>query len=248
MLLGNGLAIGPLFSGMLTGLFIGDRQKGKRGFDTFVATRPISDPQLAFVVLKATATSTVVAWLVLVTGILVGALGLVVRDGPAAFQSFTERLNAMPVWAPPLWVISSLWFALVLSAWSTTIILAGRRWFVSSASYVFWGTIILIFVVAKCELAPESTWPLVQTLMLCGGIALTVVTACAFAAARRRGFIGHRAIGSSVGMWLVSSTAVMFALQPLAPLSVIVLMCGILALALAPVAAAPLALSWNRHR
>jgi len=230
VVLSSGLAMGPLLSGILAGLFMGDRQKGKRGFDAFVATRPIGDSQLAFAVLKATVTSNVVAWLVLLTGILAGALGLVARDGPAAFQSFTERLSATPVWAPPLMVISSLWFALALSAWTTTLMLAGRGWFISMMSFLFWATVILIFVVTQCKLVPESAWPFVQVLMLCGGIALTLATAYAFAAARRRGFIGRRAIYFAVGMWLVSSAAVVFAFQSLASHSVIVLMCGILAL------------------
>lgn len=248
VLLGNGLVAGPVLSGLLVGLFIGDRQKGKRGFDTFVATRPISDSQLAFVVLKASAASTIVAWLVSLSGILVGALSVLLRDGPAAFQPFAERLSSMHAWEPPFLVLVSLGFALVLSGWSTTIMLAGRWWFVASAWFAFWGTIILIVVVTQCKLVTESTWPMVQVLLVGGGIALTLVTAYAFFAARRRGFIGHRAIYSSVALWLVSSAAVVFALQSSAPPSVIVLMCGILALTLGPMAVAPLALGWNRHR
>jgi len=69
-----------------------------------------------------------------------------------------------------------------------------------------------------------------------------------FVAARRHRFIGDRAIGTAGGIWLVMCTVIVVALSRENPVSVTVLICGTMALSIAAVAAAPLALAWNRHR
>lgn len=126
--------------------------------------------------------------------------------------------------------------------------LTGRQWVFSTVNLVFWGGIILVFVLGKFGLVPRSALPLVRVLAFCGGIILTLVSAYMFAAARRRRHIGHRAVGSAGGIWLVLCAVIVVALSPVMPVSATVLMCGIIALSIAAVAAAPLALAWNRHR
>ena len=94
------------------------------------------------------------------------------------------------------------------------------------------------------ELLPEFPWQ-----YLIGGAAV-LATAGGFGMAVRRGLIGWPTCGIATAGWLTlcglagSLSLLLSSLEP-APL---VFMAGLLALPMAPLAAAPLALSWNRHR
>lgn len=248
-MLGGTLFMGPLFCGIFVGAFIGNRQGAKDSFTTFMATRPLSDSQLAFVVLRAATKSIMVVWLVLVTGAAVSILGsAALGHHSAALDALKEQLTAMPVWAPPLLVVGSLWLAYAICSWTATLMLTGRQWLFSVVNLVFWGGIIGVFILGNFRLIPSRALPLVQPLVFCGGMALMIVSAYAFLAARQRQFIGQRAVVFAIGFWLPASAIVAVAMWPSTSISAIVLMCGILALSVTPVAAAPLALAWNRHR
>ncbi len=248
-MLGGALFMGPLFSGIFVGAFIGNRQGRKDSFTTFMATRPLNDSQLAFIVLRAAATSILAVWLVLVTGALVSIFGsAALGHHSAALDALKQQLASMPALVPPLAVAGSLWLSYASCAWTTTIMLTGRQWVFSTVNLVFWGGVILVFVLGRFGLVPRSALPLVHLLTFCGAIVLTLVTAYAFAVARRRRFVKDRAIVSAIVIWLVSCAVAVLALWPSWPVSAIALACGILALSIAPVAAAPLALAWNRHR
>jgi len=248
-MLGGALLLGPLFTGIFVGAFVGNRQGSKDSFTTFMATRPVSDSQLAFIVLKAAVASVLVTWLVLVTGALVSIFASVaLGNHPMAWEALKEQVDGMPVWVPPLLVVGSLWLAYTSCSWTATIMLTGRQWVFATVNLVFWGGIILAFVLGNFGLVPRCALPLVRFLAFCGGIALTLVSAYMFVAARRHRFIGDRAIGTAGGIWLVMCTVIVVALSRENPVSVTVLICGTMALSIAAVAAAPLALAWNRHR
>ena len=248
-MLGGALLLGPLFTGIFAGAFVGNRQGRKDSYTTFMATRPVSDSQLAFIVLKAAVASALVTWIVLVTGAMVSIFGsAALGHHPVELEALKEQVAGMPVWVPPLLFAGSLWLAYTSCSWTATLMLTGRQWVFSTVNLVFWGGIILVFVLGKFGLVPRSALPLVRVLAFCGGIILTLVSAYMFAAARRRRHIGHRAVGSAGGIWLVLCAVIVVALSPVMPVSATVLMCGIIALSIAAVAAAPLALAWNRHR
>jgi hypothetical protein len=248
-MLGGALLMGPVFAGIFVGGLIGNRQGGKDSFAAFVATRPLSDPQLAFVVLRAATTSIVAVWLVLVTGALASILGsAALGHHSAELDALTQKLATLPVFYASLALVGSLWLSYTFCSWTATLMLTGRQWLFGVANLLFWGGAIVAFILANFRLVPRAALPFVQPLVFCAGIAVMLVSTYAFVSARQRRFIGQKTIAISVGTWLLLCAIVAVAMWPWTPISAIVLMCGMLALSVAPVAAAPLALAWNRHR
>jgi hypothetical protein len=82
------------------------------------------------------------------------------------------------------------------------------------------------------------------------GVCCLLGTTCAFLAARRQYLITSRILCFGFGLWLVLCISVGFIWLPgkEPELSSIVLVAGLLTLPVAPLATAPLALAWNRHR
>ena len=94
------------------------------------------------------------------------------------------------------------------------------------------------------EFIPEFPWQYFV------GVAATLTTAASFGMALKRRLIGWPTCGIATAGWLALcglAGSVSLLLGSLEPAS-LVLLAGLLALPLAPLAAAPLALSWNRHR
>jgi hypothetical protein len=67
-----------------------------------------------------------------------------------------------------------------------------------------------------------------------------------FARAKRRELIGSRTVGLAAMAWVVIAASGWFVVRPEPVAGAIV--CGLLVLCVLPLSAAPLALSWNRHR
>jgi len=143
-----------------------------------------------------------------------------------------------------------VWGAMGLGASMT---LMGRPWLL----WVFWFAIcsigpalVALDTLHALNLIPFSVLPLVRSLPWTIGMCCLIGTALAFFAARRRHLIALRTLCLGPALWLLLCICVGSVWLPRdnpAP-SAIVLAMGLLALPAAPLAAAPLALAWNRHR
>ena len=110
---------------------------------------------------------------------------------------------------------------------------------------LFAGTLIVNLLV------PEHLIPTVlAALALVVGAVCCVGTATGLLVARRRGLIGINTVWLATGTWLSLSCVVARLLldDPFTKVHQIVFMFGMLSLPLSPLAAAPLAVAWNRHR
>jgi len=114
--------------------------------------------------------------------------------------------------------------------------------------------LIAAFVVAtllsKFALADRTRLILGQAFLTTVGAAILLGTAWLFTVAHRRSLIQTTTLGVVAGVWLIATVLVMLQppLPPESPRLAYLLIAATLALAIAPLAAAPLAVAWNRHR
>jgi hypothetical protein len=81
-------------------------------------------------------------------------------------------------------------------------------------------------------------------------VTIALGTVWAFVAARRRGLIGSPTVASAFSVWAVLGGLIVldWVQHPARPLILGVLAACLATLVVAPLAAAPLALAWNRNR
>jgi hypothetical protein len=107
-----------------------------------------------------------------------------------------------------------------------------------------------LMVLGRFAMTPPARELMLQIAIGLVGVALIGVTGWLYAAAWRRGHIDGRTAGSALAIWLllVAAGAMLFPMNAEIPKSTYVLVTGLLALVVAPAAAAPLAVAWNRTR
>jgi hypothetical protein len=119
------------------------------------------------------------------------------------------------------------------------------RTFVAGAFAIL--VMVLLMKYGLTEDARRAVWK-----VICGaaGAAAVAGTAWAFVAARRRSLVDGVTTLAAAAMWAAGCTlgVMMLPMTQESPLVAYLLGAGFLALAVAPLAAAPLAVAWNRHR
>jgi hypothetical protein len=143
-----------------------------------------------------------------------------------------------------------VWGLLGLGASMT---LMGRPWLLWGfwlAICSFGPALVLLDTLHALHLIPFSVLPLFRSLPWTIGIGCVLGTAWAFFTARRQDFIASRTLCLGLGLWLMLCICMgfMWLRRSQPELSSIVLVMGLLAMPVAPLATAPLALAWNRHR
>jgi hypothetical protein len=236
-------AVLPVLAALINGVVMGNVNLGNDlVMGSFLATRPMTPTAQAYVILRAAAASLLLAW-------AFWALAVAVAYGIcAAISGWPDPL--IPVdydWRQILPIFAASWIlmASVLSA-----MLTGRgRLIVQLVT----GTILayIAFVLfAKYALPRESQDAAMGAMATMIGVALIGGTIAAFVAARRRALVEASTAWAALAVWAALVVVAVLALPstiPAPPAAYIVLV-GVLALAVAPLAAAPLALAWNRHR
>jgi len=243
----------PLFAGFIVG------QCGRKSvIDDFKATLPVSNSRLSAMILRPGAAGLSSAWAIYVAGLLfmIGWYFMVGQGDAIPLGQYNSVKNAVLElgYANTLLLVASgivvVWGAMGLGASMT---LVGRPWLL----WGFWlaicsiGPVLLVLdTLHALNLIPFSVAPLFSSLPWTIGICCLLGTAWAFSAARRRYLIASTTICLGLGLWLLLCCSVGLTWLPrddLGP-STIVLVMGLLALPVAPLATAPLALAWNRHR
>jgi hypothetical protein len=230
--------------GFIMGLVIGltGPQDGKLEMGQFLATRPMTNTDYAWMILKTTGLNVVGGWLVWCFA--AGGVSLVLW----CLDLHSGRIlpPEMQWWHVPL---------ILLATWLTTalvscLVLCGRPRFLVGLICTFFGLIILGIMFGKWGLSETERLRFHQGIYILSAIAFAGLTTWAFAAAWRHQLIGKLTITLAAGMWTVAAVSVVVDsfVNHRESLHWSILAVGVAALAVAPFATTPLSLAWNRHR
>jgi hypothetical protein len=208
----------------------------------FLATRPMTDTDLARTILKTAGQGVIIAWAIwavafLAVYVILLACGVVPQAGlPKEVEWWYFPATLLGLWAT-LTLVTSLG-------------LMGRPHLVVILFILGVSLFIGTSLVSKYVLSHDGQRLLVRGCQIAVSIAFVLGTAWAFVVARRRSLIAASTMYLAIAAWLLLCALVGIdrLLHPARPLAEHVVALGLLTLALAPLAAAPLALSWNRHR
>jgi len=234
------LAIAGAMGGFVHGIV--GRTDSDMQIGQFLATRPLTNTQLAGTILKTTAQSVFLGWVIWVL-----AFSIVY----AILLSLRVRLSTTLPEPLGWWYIP----VALLGAWTTAgvtlaLALTGRQHLV--VGFVFGGTILSVGATcfAKMLLSPQAQDYFAQGVAAFSGIAFVLGTSAALVAARRRELITGPTLFRLTVAWGALCALTVWFWFPSSPerLAFYVLIVGLLALSVAPLATAPLALAWNRTR
>jgi hypothetical protein len=231
----------------IAGLILGSLgTKGDVVLGQFLATRPLTTAEMARELLRTAAIGCLLAWVV--WGILFGIvffMSWMLRYAPA--EMLPKEFN-----------VGFLAAAIVVS-WGVmgcvmTIALAGRAQLVFRAMLAFGAVIVLGIPAGKYALTPLAADRLYGAIVSMTCMAVVGGTIWSLWLANKRELITRRAVGLSVVAWAALASCAALAI-PFGPTPSLLhwlfswlLLFGSTALIVAPIAAAPLALAWNRTR
>ena len=243
----------PFFAGLISG------QCGRKfRIDDFKATLPVSNSRLSAMILRPGAVSLLSALSVYIAGLLlmIGWL-FMAGEGRMVTQGWHSAVNTVHEFGygnTVLLVAVGIIIGWGLMGLGASLTFTGRPW-------VVWGFWLVICSVGPAFMALDTLHTLnlipfgIAPAIWSGapwiiGTGFLLGTAWAFFAARRRYLIASRTLCLGLGLWLILciSVGLMWLSRAEPGLSTIVLVMGLLSLSVAPLATAPLALAWNRHR
>jgi hypothetical protein len=238
-------AIGAAFCivSFVVGLLLGycGRANGDPHIGGFLASRPISDTALALSVLQTTGRSVLISWVLWA----VVRVAFLLSVAPGSFRTGTEEF-----WLH-LSVLLGVWTAAAIPACA---VLTGRTRVCAGLLLGIAGLLIGQTLFVR-TFVPQAGWMAVDRGLACfDAIVCVVVAIWMFVAALRRGLLGVLAVVLVAVAWggliAIGGAALIASFDELrngVNLFLVLLACGT-ALSLVPIAAAPLAVSWNRHR
>lgn len=239
-LVGGGMMLSCL--GMLGGIVIGNTGAVDTNYEmgSFLGTRPLSDRDLSTITLKVLGRSVLISWLFWCIA-FVGVASLQWLSGDLG-RSLNFR--SLHWWYLPVTLLGA-WIA---NATVASLSLTGQNsMWVRLIASVFAGYIGLA-VISKFQ-GYDTQQRLVGVTVILTGIAMGAISVALLVAALRRSAINlQTALAASI-IWSVLSAAIVIeAFRLHVPPSAIVLLIGIVSFSVSPLAAAPLAVAWNRHR
>jgi hypothetical protein len=239
----GGTIVLPLFAFVAGGIFGGiDPNDAKYTIGHFLATRPMSDAELARAILTTAAKSILAGW-------AIWALAFAIACGCVALNGQTDLLK-FPSEASWWYFPATLMVPWIVASVMLTLGLLGRP----KQVLQILGGIIGVFLIAgpafKTMLGLGYSLPILRTLLASLGGVLLICAVVLFNVARRRGLVERPVVWAVAALWLVA-TLVFVVFRPASTeprLIGDVLGAGIAALIVIPLAAAPLAISFSRHR
>ena len=230
------------------------------GIDTFRATRPLGDHELAHALLLSAARSCAAAWAATLAGVGALALALWQFGNAARVEELAHAIGGAVTAIGPGRVALAICLA-AAAAWAglgmvTAIALCGRTW-LSLLAYlvpIAAGTVLMIADLAEVDLLVHVGPALVGPL----GVLLPLGAAAAWTLAVRGRLASRRAAIVAALLWVASTLLLVWALPALfaglrvagdpLPRWLLLAAAGLAAAVVLPPALAPLALRWNRHR
>jgi hypothetical protein len=232
-------------AGFLGGLVLGNARGKDDDFaiGSFLASRPMTNSDLARATLATAAKSLLIAWLMWLV-VFLAALALVVSFGTLPGTVIPPELGW---WYFPLTLIGP-W---TVAALCMTAGLTGRTKLFLQLVVALAAAFIAISVFSSYMMTYKGQRLLEYAMAFAVGLALVLGTAWLYAKALRRRMIHTATLIVAACFWTAGCAIIVKqwptdAGHPLTP--AYVLAAGALAIAVAPFAAAPLAIGWNRHR
>ena len=226
------------------GLFLGNVGANDTTFEMghFLATRPLTNTEISRTILKVLARSVLIAWLIWAVPFLILFAILYVRQAVPA----VGVLQDFGWWYFPATLLGSWTIVSVLAAISMT----GRSKLLAQLICGLLAVFIGLGLFSRFVLSAQARVPFAHGLAVAAGVALVLGTIWVFVAARRRSLIALPTVSVAGSAWILLSGLIVldWTLHPARPWLLSVLAVGLAALVVAPLAAAPLALSWNRNR
>jgi hypothetical protein len=226
------------------GLFLGNVGPNDAMFEMghFMATRPLTNTEMSRTILKVLAKSVLIAWViwavpfVLLTGILFAQQAI----------PHVEILDDFGWWYFPATLLGCWTVVSVLASISMT----GRSTLLAQLICGLLAVFIGLGMFRKYALPENVQLNFDRGVGVTVGVTIAFGTVWAFVAARRRGLIGSPTVASAFSVWAVLSGLIVldWMLHPDRPLVLGALIVSLAALVVAPLAAAPLAIAWNRNR
>lgn len=258
------IALGLFAQGYVSvviGLFLGHRNQSSSRveFDSYSATRPVTNSAMSWSVLRSTGRALLACYAIIALLLVPMVVWTCLQGDLSELRALPDKLPnglaALGVWRVPLVIGLSL-----LATWagvglSTSIVLAGRPRFLVAVICTFFG-IPLLWVVMLNTIITSNLRPQAAALSAgLFGLACLGGTLLAFSRALRQRFVRTPTACLSALGWLLLCTVLVIVWQIIptpnpAPYGWLAwpLLPGLLALPFAPLATAPLALAWNRHR
>ena len=230
--------------GLIIGMVMGNVGTNDVDFEMghFLATRPMKSTEMAYLILKSGGLGVLMAWLIWGAAFLTVYLILLACQLAHApvFPASVEW------WFFPLTLVGP-WVTLTLVTMCGLIGRPKLMIMLLTGGVSLW---IGMLLYSKFGLSREGQAKLLQGGQITAGLACVGGTFWLFAVARRRLLIGSATALFAVTAWLLLGMLVVVDrwVHPARPLSEHLLVAGVLALAVAPLAGAPLALAGNRHR
>ncbi|MEK6257996.1 MAG: hypothetical protein AABP62_05185 [Planctomycetota bacterium] len=230
--------------GLAVGLIVGNAGPSDSNLEMghFLGTRPMTSADMSRTILKTAALSVLIAWATWAAAFLIlfGIL-LATQTMPQPFLP-----SGVQWWYFPATLLGS-WTVLALV---TSLGLAGRMTWIGFLFFGLFGLIIALCLFSKFALSHAAQSQLFYGLMAAGGIAFVLGTVWAYAAALRRSLVGGPVVCAAASVWIALSAVVMleWVRHPVEQFPVYLFTIGLMAAAVAPLATAPLALTWNRNR
>lgn len=229
---------------LVGGLIMGNTGSSDTTYEIsqFLASRPITTPALSRIILEMAGRSVLLAWSIWAVGFL--AFYLIALASGVILQ---PKFPAQMLW---LYFPATLLGPWIVCTAGTSMGLTGHRWFfieiICGSLFLF----IMSSLVSQYFLSREDRLLLGRVCAEVIGVLLVLGTAWAMIVARQRAMISGSTVCAATSLWVVATALMVFLRFGVLrnEQHPIFIMIGLLALAVAPVATAPLALAWNRNR
>lgn len=231
--------------GMLVGNYNDDLKP-----HSFNTTRPATDTEMAHSVLKTMSWSIVLAWLIWCVSIALVASRFVLAG---RFAELIQQIKIVALDGAAIWWIWGYIIGGLMVSWSAAGIVASlclsRMSLVNSVAYAVFGAWLVWCTMVFTLLPHEWHRPFIDATFGTLGAGFIIGTLIANGVALRHRLIRWQAIlaGAIASVVLLSVVYVLYN-QVHYTLGMFIFALGICCLPAAPLATAPLAVSWNRHR
>lgn len=254
--LGYGIGLIPL--GLVFGLVLGHSDPtGQRiEISGFRATLPVTNEQFARALLGVEALSLAGTWLVWVTGLGAATSNLYVQQGREPvldlWSDHGKFTAEMELWGPMFagfLTVMTLFLAWIGCALTTPLVLTGRQWLIVGVLTASIPTGLAALALMNRETDRTAAGGTDRVAAVLGVLAITM-TILAVWTARTTRSITLLSAKQTFKYWGLLSVTLMACvwLVGWSTYGWLVLTCGLAGVALSPLATAPLALRWNRHR
>jgi hypothetical protein len=231
--------------GFIGGLAFGNVGPNDASYEIgqFLATRPTTDTDTARAIFLTAAKSVILAWAIWAVAFAVACAFIATAGSVTAIHFPKDDVGwwYFPVTFVGCWLVTST---------IASVLLFGHSKYILQFLCGLAAAIIVVSVSSKFLLRPAAHMLLAQTLTALLASGLVIAGAVAFVAARHRRLIQSSTVWAAACIWIVATVLLAYFLPTYAQSRLLgyVLIAALVTLLVTPVAAAPLAISVNRHR